>query len=521
MNDEPRGCLLKNVKVLCCLTTLLIAGLYSHAEEVVFWGRLPAGPFAPGFRLIEAADASRSFPGRSGESPVPRLLRLYVWYPAQQSPGVRLRLDDYVRMALDDFRTAILPVPLAKGLEAGALKGLLDAPAGAVRDAEPGPGRFPLLVLGQGLYYESPLSHFVLCEFLASHGYVVATSPLLGTRYRLVNINVEDLETEVRDMEYARAAVRALPFVDPDRLCVIGYDLGGMAGLIMSIRDPGVDAFLSLDSGILDMHRSGLPGSHPQYHEDRLRIPWMHMTQARFIRPEKDRAMAPSLFERKAFGPSYLVHVPTTSHGCFTSYAALGITKAVPGYWAALRSDPRPLHEGICRASLAFFDGCLKQDGGALEELVRAGRDSGPDGPGLKIEHKKGSAVPPSEAELVHLVIEKGMAEARPAIERVRVAHPDLALIDESVLNWLGFHFLYWWGREEEAVGVFELNVSLHPGSWNAYDSLGEAYADRGRTDEAIRSYRRSLELNPENKNARTALERLSPPLKKAPQAPA
>jgi len=57
----------------------------------------------------------------------------------------------------------------------------------------------------------------------------------------------------------------------------------------------------------------------------------------------------------------------------------------------------------------------------------------------------------------------------------------------------------------------------LYPGSSNTYDSLGEAYADRGRKDEAIRCYRRSLELNPKNANAQAALDQLSKSVKKVP----
>ena len=500
---------MKKVKSLCSLAVLLTSGAVVQAQEAGFWGRLQPGPFTPGFRLIETSDASRSFPADGAEGVTPRPMRIYVWYPAKPAAGGRMRLDDYVRMALEDFQPSLLPVPLAKAFTPVELKTLRDSPAGAYRDAEPGPGKFPVLVFGQGLFYESPMAHFVLCEFLASRGYIVATSPLLGTRYRLVNITIEDVETEARDMEFVMAQARSLPFADPGRLGVIGYDLGGMSGLIMAMRDPDVDAFLSLDSGILDKHYSGLPASHPQYREERFRIPWMHMTQARFIRPEKDRSAATSLFERKSWGPSYLVHVPTANHGQFSSYAALGIATAVPGYWGPAASDPKPVYEEICRVSLAFFDGCLRADNGPLQAFLRAGAGAG--SAAFRIEHKEGPAGPPAEADLIDLIIDKGVRQAGPAIERARADDPGVALIDESVLNWLGLHFLYWWGREDEAVAVFELNASLHPDSWKALDSLGEAYADRGRKEEAIRSYRKSLELNPDNENAKAALERLAP----------
>ncbi len=506
---------MKSVKVLCLIAIILAGVTYAQGPGSVFQGKLSAGPFQAGFRLLETSDAARSFPSDGAKGEGTRLMRVYVWYPAKPGSGVRLKLDDYAQLARGDFRPAALPVPLAKGFDKAELAARLNTSAGASRDAEAAAGKFPLLLLGQGLFFESPLSHFVLCEFLASHGYVVATSPLCGTRYRLVNLNVEDLETETRDMEFVRAAARTMPFVDAGKLGVIGYDLGGMAGLIVSMRNPEVAGFLSLDSGILDKHFSGLPGSHPQYREARFRIPWMHMTQARFIRPEKERSAAPSLFERKAFGPSYLVHVPTGNHADFSSYAALGITQAVPGYWDAPTSDPKPLYVGICRLSLAFFDACLKGESEELANSISSGQVAGE--PVLKIEWKKGQPAPPSEAALVDLIINEGMAKARPTIERIRSSYPGLDVIDESVLNWLGLHFLYWWGREDESIKVFELGTSLHAKSWRAHESLAEACAFLGRTDEAIRSYKRSLEINPDNSGAKAALDRLIAPPKKVP----
>ncbi len=59
------------------------------------------------------------------------------------------------------------------------------------------------------------------------------------------------------------------------------------------------------------------------------------------------------------------------------------------------------------------------------------------------------------------------------------------------------------------AVRVFLLNVELFPESGNAYDSLAEAYMNRGDDELAIENYQKSLEFNPNNNNAVQQLQKL------------
>ena len=60
-----------------------------------------------------------------------------------------------------------------------------------------------------------------------------------------------------------------------------------------------------------------------------------------------------------------------------------------------------------------------------------------------------------------------------------------------------------------EAVGLFKLLVEEFPNSANAYDSLGEAYMAAGKKKLAVKNYIKSLELDPDNDNAREMLEKL------------
>ena len=61
----------------------------------------------------------------------------------------------------------------------------------------------------------------------------------------------------------------------------------------------------------------------------------------------------------------------------------------------------------------------------------------------------------------------------------------------------------------DAALAVFGLTTELYASSANAYDSLGEACERSGDTARAIINYRRSLELNPDNDNARQRLQAL------------
>jgi tetratricopeptide (TPR) repeat protein len=79
---------------------------------------------------------------------------------------------------------------------------------------------------------------------------------------------------------------------------------------------------------------------------------------------------------------------------------------------------------------------------------------------------------------------------------------------DESSINGLGYYFMNT-GKMPEAIEVLGLNVEVFPESANTYDSLAEAYMKNGDNENAIKNYKKSLALNPDNENARTMLEQL------------
>jgi tetratricopeptide (TPR) repeat protein len=90
----------------------------------------------------------------------------------------------------------------------------------------------------------------------------------------------------------------------------------------------------------------------------------------------------------------------------------------------------------------------------------------------------------------------------------LRENYPEVYDFRPRELNRLGYDAL---GKGEvaTAIAVFALNVEVYPDASNTYDSLGEAYMKAGERELAIENYRKSLELNPGNDNAKKMLDEL------------
>jgi tetratricopeptide (TPR) repeat protein len=97
------------------------------------------------------------------------------------------------------------------------------------------------------------------------------------------------------------------------------------------------------------------------------------------------------------------------------------------------------------------------------------------------------------------------------AVEYFNVSHqfePDVIVFREQEMNLLGYRYLQD-GKTKDAIKLFKINTIAFPGSWNVYDSLGEAYLKDGQIDLAIKNYEKSLEIDPKNENARKVLKEI------------
>lgn len=79
----------------------------------------------------------------------------------------------------------------------------------------------------------------------------------------------------------------------------------------------------------------------------------------------------------------------------------------------------------------------------------------------------------------------------------------------ESIINNLAYSHLRNENSRELAIQFFKLNTLNYPNSFNAFDSLAEAYLLVNDKNKALENYVKSFSLNPNNENAKQMIEKL------------
>ncbi|MEM9937055.1 MAG: hypothetical protein AAF824_25725, partial [Bacteroidota bacterium] len=64
-------------------------------------------------------------------------------------------------------------------------------------------------------------------------------------------------------------------------------------------------------------------------------------------------------------------------------------------------------------------------------------------------------------------------------------------------------------GQAEKAIDILKLIVQAYPDQWYPYSFLADFQLHAGQKQEAIKNYKKSLEMNPENGQARERLKEL------------
>jgi hypothetical protein len=518
-------CLSVLLKSMACLSILLVAPARTPAQSFSQWGSLEPGSYAVGFKIITTWDRSRTydpgvdFEGRSRKVNTSRPIQIWMWYPALKSARQeRMPYEEYLYLSgasgVDraEARRKFFAAPLAAGAEIGRLDALMKTRTALLRNARRAAGTFPLLIFGQGIGFESPISHTIICEYLASHGYTVVACPLVGFNSPVVGNNLVSLETEVRDMEFVIGYVRSLPAFPTTKLGVLGFDLGGMAAVLLQMRNSDVSAVCSVGSGITFKHNTDVLKQSSFYDLSRLTAPLVQMSVPRRDIERLGMQEDNALFEQQSHADQYYLRLRGIDHPDVTSLGMISTGDVpnfvAPGELSGNSSERRLGYETACRYTLKFLDSYLTGDSSALAYL-KSPLDGASQSGLITVEVKPAQHLHPTEQQFTSMVRSEGIRKAAAAYRKIRQMDPDYIPFKEYTLNYISYK-LTAEGKVEDAIEALKLNVEAYPRSSNCYDRLGGAYSLHGDKELAIANYRKAVELDPNNQHSIERLKRLT-----------
>lgn len=468
---------------------------------------LEVGPYAVGYRVDEQYDYSRTFRsqvdyyGKRLRENNARPVLVSVWYPAEAAVDLpHMTLSDYLLLTAHevDFsenpETDIKVILRRFGVDPARVA--LEERSLAQRDAPVHSGSFPLVLYAPSLG-SSPAENIVLCELLASHGYVVAASPAVGMFDRKMVGSIWDLYAQVEDLAFLSASMRSSPIVDMNRVGTVGFSWGGLSNVVLAMLNSNVKAVVSLDGSISFKDHKEIAERSFLYNPATMRVPFMLVTQSPWRYAEiRDF----SAFDDLDYSDVFLVYAHDLVHMHFAS-TFVKLFGFVPSEGDAPTTDEARIQSSyhvVCRYTLEFLNAFLKGSEGSREFLERSPRQNGIPEDVLSVTRKKALVAPPMPDQFAEILRTEGVATASRIFRETRALNPGYAMFQPGTLIQLSAE-LEATGNTSEAIAALELAIAGAPESYHAYDRLANLHAAHGEVDRAVQTYERFMKANPDS----------------------
>jgi tetratricopeptide (TPR) repeat protein len=506
------------------VTFLIAISIFSvptelRSETSPIWGKLTPGPHPVGFQVLFRKDPSRPFKakrdyqGNITTADRSRPIQISIWYPAAAgSKSDLIAFEEYLYLTASE-QTGIEPTDQqkqnvvtafknrwAQGASDQDLQAALKSKMLSLRNATPAKDRFPLVLIAPSSRLSSPVSSVVLAEFLASNGFVVASCPGIGLNSPQLSFDSVGVLTQMQDLQFVIATLNSFPAVDPNKLAVIGFSFGALAGSLLTMYNGDVDAFVSLETSAGNKFGYSLLFQNPLYDPPRMRVPVLHLTSQ-----EKDADSSDAFFKAIKYAPLTVVKLKGMTPGDFSSFTMVSPLIPIPASEPPNQpaADKRPGYETICHYTLEFLNAKVKQDQQAEAFLKQPAQND------LAIvEMREGLKIPPSEEEFMKILREQGLGAAKTIQQETKSKDPDYDIYDPIRLVDFGRELVDQ-KKSNDAIRILQFNSEVYPDVWETYELMGTIYMNEGNKDLAIQNFEKVLEYDPQNQNAAETLKKL------------
>jgi tetratricopeptide (TPR) repeat protein len=339
----------------------------------------------------------------------------------------------------------------------------------------------------------------------------------MGASTRDMTNDLTGINAQARDISFLIGYAETLPNADMSAIAVAGFSWGGISNLFAAARDNRIDALAALDGSM--RYYPGLV-KQADVHPEQMTIPLLFFAQGGMTLEDQDRY----LNSEKNQGPSVL---NAWTHGDLLLVRMLGLVHVEHSsmyqrnedVWKSFseqqiadydRADGIAGYAWIARYTVHFLDAYLKHDAAALAWIKKTPAENGAPNHFLSASYRPAKGLPATLESFRTELGRQGFDHAEDIYAAMQKESPNFKLEESAVNSWgdelmTDNHF-------PEAIDIFKLNAKNYPASGNVYDSLGEAYMQSGQKQLAIDSYKKSLEKDPSNDNARQKLKDLGEP---------
>jgi dienelactone hydrolase len=462
------------------------------------------GPHAVGLRGVEHYDYSRPYLpaidslGRSEQGERARPLQTLIWYPAESSNAAAMTVADYVALWATERSFGRPHMSAHARQRTAGLRRLLEQPLWAVRDASALTGRYPVVVYSPG-HSNPSWENADLCEYLASHGYVVLASPSMGERTRYPTLDIPGIESQARDISFLIGFARTLANADSSEIAAIGFSWGGICNVFAAAHDDRIKALVCLDGSL--RFSPGLVwkgGVRP----DRMTIPLLSIAQGQWSPEERAQILAANpdhegvdVLTAWTHGDVFLVYMLGFGHAEHTSLSqrndddwegAFDFYRARKVDYS--REDGFAGYAWLAEYTLQFLQTYLKRDARGSAFLRRTPHENGVPRRLMSVVHRPAGLPPATFAGFRSDLGRRGFADADELYLEYQRRDATFALDEHSLSAWS--QALIDGGHDAEAIAVLKLNVRIHADSAAAAASLGDAYRRIGEPRLAAEQYR-------------------------------
>ena len=387
---ELRSARLKTRILIACLSLCICCGSVFAVSQTSFQFLQKPGPNPVGLKVVDQYDRSRAYPAspknlsKFSVGDDARPLQTLIWYPSLRSSGKLMTVGDYTQLADTEIHFDA-PHP-EQNRWRSLLKTSSEIPLWAVRDANAAKGHYPVLIYAPS---DSSVSweNADLCEYLASHGYVILASPSMGESTRDMTDDLAGISAQARDISFLITYAKTLPYADLSEVAVVSWSWGGASSLFAAARDPRIDALVSMDGSM--RYYPGLVKMAGDVHPERMTIPLLFFTQGdpnvlenidRYHDGPPAYLVGPNVLNSWIHGDLLTVNMLGMAHPEFSSMfqrresAQRFAENQVADYG---RDDANTSHGWVALYTLNFLNAYLKHDASAKAFLERTPAENG------------------------------------------------------------------------------------------------------------------------------------------------